>query len=357
MSTETTVSTEAIHSLATEMVDKVIAAQKKEVDEMIKEAESYVSKLKSAMEYNNIIVGQGDMTTGENDELDTIKIKRVKTKLDGADNISNVENILTQAKKQHQIYNELIEDFKRYCSNMHGSADKIEEAMERLVEELDPASTEEKTTKSLLEDEEIDSEDIDSEEIDDEVEKIDTSDNISTKITDEEASTLKALFKEYGIPIPTDLDVLLKDGTTPTSTVTPQSNLPTQTPTELEKEPIILPPAENTGYGSYTPAPAVETPPEVEAPPSIDSVIKGRITTQIPTSSAPIAKVETKAKTKTSGSALITTTSGVAAATLVGLGAKAYLDKKKTEEEDKQAETLLLETNNNDNKENNLLNE
>ena len=336
MSTETTVSTEAIHSLATEMVDKVIAAQKKEVDEMIKEAESYVSKLKSAMEYNNIIVGQGDMTTGENDEY--------------------VENILTQAKKQHQIYNELIEDFKRYCSKMHGSADKIEEAMERLVEELDPASTEEKTTKSLLEDEEIDSEDIDSEEIDDEVEKIDISDNISTKITDEEASTLKALFKEYGIPIPTDLDVLLKDGTTPTSTVTPQSNLPTETPTELEKEPITLPPVENTGYGSYTPAPAVETPPEVEAPPSIDSVIKGRITTQIPTSSAPIAKVETKAKTKTSGSALITTTSGVAAATLVGLGAKAYLDKKKSEEEDKQAETLLLETNNN-NKENSLINE
>ena len=344
MSTETTVSTEAIHSLATEMVDKVIAAQKKEVDEMIKEAESYVSKLKSAMEYNNIIVGQGDITTGENDESDTIKIKRVKTKLDGADNISNVENILTQAKKQHQIYNELIEDFKRYCSKMHGSADEIEEEIAAIIDEIESMSVEDKKEQELLEE-------------DDEVEKNDISDSISTKITDEEASTLKALFKEYGIPIPTDLDVLLKDGTTPTSTVTPQSNLPTQTPTELEKEPITLPPVENTGYGSYTPAPAVETPPEVEAPPSIDSVIKGRITTQIPTSSAPIAKVETKAKTKTSGSALITTTSGVAAAALVGLGAKAYLDKKKTEEEDKRAETLLLETNNNNRKDNNLLNE
>ncbi len=347
-----TVSIDAIHSLADEMVNKVISAQKKEVDEMIKEAESYVSRLKSAMNYNNAIVGQGEINSSDG-ELSTIKVKRAKTTLNGVENISNIETTLAHAKKQQQIYNDLINEFKRYCSNMHGSADKIEEAMEKLVEELDPISSEDKN-KTVIEDEddEKELEDGDDEkelEDDDEVDTIGINSGVSSKMTGEDISTLKALFEEYGIPVPTDLDNILNGETTPVPTVITPSVTPTisETPPISEIEPIELPPVTNGGNSGYTSKPAVEQPPTVEAPPSIDNIVKGKISAKIPTSSAPIAKVETKAKTKTSGSTVITTTSGIATAAVIGLGAKAYLDKKQSEEEDRQAEKLLLENNNN----------
>ena len=339
-----TVSVEAIHSLAQEMVEKVIAAQKNEVDEMIKEAERYVSELKNGMNLNNVIVGQGNMKEiDDNDDIKKIQIKRAVTSLSDNIKINDEENILARAKKQQTNYYELIEQFERYCKKMHSSADEIEAETIGLMDEIE----------WLTEDENIDSE-VDDEistidklgtDLDEEVEGVEISNKGNSETLDEEAS-LEALFKEYGIPVPSDLEALLNGKDTPTPTPTPTSTIetPSDTPTEMPtiEEPTVEPQpvVSYSGGNNYT----NNTQPATVAPepvPAIDNVVQGKAIEKIPTSSKPIAKVETKVQTKSSAGAIISTTSGIATAAVLGLGAKAYLDRKKSEEEDKEAEKLL----------------
>ena len=338
--TNITVSTEAIHNLAQEMVEKVISAQKKEVDEMIKEAESYVAKLKSAINMNNAIVEIGDMAeiTKEDEEV-SVSVKRAAIKLDGVNSIDDLEKMLLEAKKRQTEYNELIEQFKKYCSKMHGSADEIEQEIALLMEEID----------LLLESEEKDSEAEPIKEDTIKKEEITKKDEDESSLTLENILILKALFEEHNIPFPKELEQLLKEKTTQEqklkkegATPIPTATTPLEKPTETEMPPVEEEPKEvttNTGYYHYEPV--VEAPqPAPEPQPAIDTIVSEKPVSKIPTSSPPIAKANTQVQTKSSGGATIATTSGVAAATILGLGAKAYLDKKK-ENEIKEDENLL----------------
>ena len=103
-----------------------------------------------------------------------------------------------------------------------------------------------------------------------------------------------------------------------------------------------------SGRGGYTPdsSETNETDSIEDAAASIDSVIGGNPFTKIPTSSAPIARVNTASR-KSSGGSVIPITSGIATAAVLGIGAKAYLDKKKArqeDEDDEESDELLFDS-------------
>ncbi len=339
--TTVTVSTEAIHSLAQEMDEKVISAQKTEVDQMVKEAESYVAKIKNGMLLDKAILDQGqakgDYTYDE--DITRLHIKRAKVTLKGVSNIGDLETLLERVKKEQKEYEELIEQFRKFCDKMHGSADEIDEEVAGLLEEIDLI---------LGSDEQNDEEDDD---------ELSDPDKPNKKTSSEESDEEIELPNISEKPLPTDVEKILAEiaSEIPTSTkipteiptVTTPSATPTETPTPTETEPPVTtePPVVNNsgGYSGYSRQAEVAPPAPVEAPPTIDNIVQGRVTAKIPTSSAPIARATPA--TKSSGSAVFTSaTTGVASAAVLGLGAKAYLDKKKAQEEENDAEKQFYES-------------
>ena len=112
-----TVSIDAIHDLAQEMEEKVIPAQKTEVDQMVKNAESYITKIKNALLLDNAIIADGPATGEypEENDIYRLHIKRAKIQLKGVKDKSELETLLEKLKKQQKSYNELIEQYKKYC--------------------------------------------------------------------------------------------------------------------------------------------------------------------------------------------------------------------------------------------------
>ena len=133
--------------------------------------------------------------------------------------------------------------------------------------------------------------------------------------------------------------------TTPTSTITtPASTQPTTT-TNGTVQTSSTPITESHSGGGYsgtsgfsyntTQTESKDDQLEQQAASSIDSIINGKATPKIPTSSIPIAKANVA---KTTGSSVIPAASGIATAAVIGLGAKAYLDRKKQNEEEEEEE-------------------
>lgn len=326
-----TVSIDAIHDLAQEMEEKVIPAQKTEVDQMVKNAESYITKIKNGLLLDNAIIADGPATGEypEENDIYRLHIKRAKIQLKGVKDKSELETLLEKLKKQKNNYNELIEQYKKYCNKMHGSADEIEKEIADLMEEIEIILSDQGTSDDELEDPDKPKQTTTGSGSDEEIEEP----NVTEK------------------PLPTDVELIIaeiakevaaakKQPTTEIPTVTTPSATPTEpTPTETPT-PVVTeePPVENYtgGYSGYVQPPAPEPAP-VEAPPTIDTIVQGREVARIPTSSAPIARATTATKSSGSASFATTATAGAASAAIIGLGAKAYLDKKKQEEEENQA--------------------
>ena len=124
-----------------------------------------------------------------------------------------------------------------------------------------------------------------------------------------------------------------------TTTNTPTTNQSTQT-TTAPTSPTTSESHSGGGYGaggySYNATDENnENDETLDASASIDSILKGKELSKIPTSSSPIARVS---RSKSSGGSAIPITSGIASAAVLGLGAKAYLDKKRKQEDEEEEE-------------------
>ena len=134
----------------------------------------------------------------------------------------------------------------------------------------------------------------------------------------------------------------------PTSTPAPTENYTTPTVTQynpdttpiLEHTPEVQPEpiggghigAGYTGEAFAAEEAAIAEPGSDAIKTSIDDIIKGNKYSKIPTSSKPIGRVQGES----TGSTVIPISAGLSAAAAVGLGAKAYLDKKTKSDEDEE---------------------
>ena len=114
--------------------------------------------------------------------------------------------------------------------------------------------------------------------------------------------------------------------TTPTSAPPAATEAPPYSETELPPQHGPIGEHDGAGYAGEDLEEALDSDAVMT---SIDDIIKGNKYSKIPTSSAPIGR-----RTTTTGSTVIPISAGLSAAAAVGLGAKAYLDKKTNDEED-----------------------
>ena len=375
----TAVSVEALNTISQGMVDSVISAQSMEVEEMVEAAEAHYEMLLAALELDNQIVSQGPImyVPDENNEGKTKKVRMVKrahVELIGANNKGDIEGRYQKATDEYQNYIDLTTIYKGYCKALQGSAAEIQRHIEGII-------------NSLTESEEEPKKDVEEPKKDDEEPKKEdeeTTDDTgggrlpgggnydgggssgggytppaaTSTSTKEKNKDKKTDYGDGDEGKEVEPTVTTPSTTIPTTTstqVAPTSTQQTAKPTETSKttestkitepEKTIIPTTEQHSGGGYSAASGYKydnSVPETkekglqeEASSSIDNIISGKIQSKIPTSSAPISKIRT---TSTKGSSVIPAASGIATAAVIGLGAKAYLDKKRTQEEEETEE-------------------
>ena len=387
----TTVSVEAINTITQGMVESVIKYQGMEVEEMMVNAEEHVDQLKAAVALDNQVVEEGEIRTVTDDSGDdTYQIQwkvRAHVKLIGASGIDEVTNNFAKAQREQENYNSLIAEFKGNCEKLHGSAADISKAQQEIIAKLDelasedPTATEDSTTETPTTTEATTTEtpsttETTTTETPTTTEENPTEDNPGTDTyggtpgggdyggggsgggggyTPAPTPTQTPTEEE-----PTDENTDYGDGdegkeveptvATPNVTIPTVTQAPTPTVTQTQKpteatQPTQAPTEKHTGggysasggykYDNSAPETTEEEALQEEAASSIDNIINGRTISKIPTSSAPIARIRT---TSTKGSSVIPAASGIAAAAVIGLGAKAYLDKKKAQEDEEEEE-------------------